>query len=68
MPLLLETSIQAQFLIPMAISLGFGIIFATVITLFIVPINYLLLEDCGRLITWLKHLYRRSSNDTSSKV
>ena len=68
MPLLLETSIQAQFLIPMAISLGFGIIFATVITLFIVPINYLLLEDCGRLITWLKHLYRRRPNDTSSKV
>ncbi|SQD79183.1 efflux RND transporter permease subunit [Moritella yayanosii] len=68
MPLLLETSIQAQFLIPMAISLGFGIIFATVITLFIVPINYLLLEDFGRLITWLKHLYRRRPNDTSSKV
>ena len=68
MPLLLETSIQAQFLIPMAISLGFGIIFATVITLFIVPINYLLLEDCGRLLTWLKHLYRRRPNDTSSKV
>ncbi|NQZ50532.1 MAG: efflux RND transporter permease subunit [Moritella sp.] len=68
MPLLLETSIQAQFLIPMAISLGFGIIFATVITLFIVPINYLLLEDFGRLLTWLKHLYRRRPNDTSSKV
>ena len=68
MPLLLETSIQAQFLIPMAISLGFGIIIATVITLFIVPINYLLLEDFGRLLTWLKHLYRRRPNDTSSKV
>jgi len=68
MPLLFETSIQAQFLIPMAISLGFGIIFATVITLFIVPINYVLLEDFGRLIVWLKHLYRRRPNDASSKV
>jgi len=68
MPLLFETSIQAQFLIPMAISLGFGIIFATVITLLIVPINYLLLEDFGRLIAWLKHLYQRRPNDTTSKV
>lgn len=45
MPLLFEKSTQAQFLIPMAVSLGFGILFATVITLFIVPINYLILED-----------------------
>jgi multidrug efflux pump subunit AcrB len=44
-PLLFETSTQAQFLIPMAVSLGFGILFATLITLFIVPINYLILED-----------------------
>ena len=45
MPLLFEKSTQAQFLIPMAISLGFGIIFATLITLFVVPLNYLILED-----------------------
>lgn len=45
MPLLFEKSTQAQFLIPMAVSLGFGILFATLITLFIVPINYLILED-----------------------
>lgn len=45
MPLLFEKSTQAQFLIPMAISLGFGILFATLITLFIVPVNYLILED-----------------------
>lgn len=43
MPLLFEKSTQAQFLIPMAVSLGFGIIFATLITLIMVPINYLLL-------------------------
>ncbi len=48
MPLLFEESTQAQFLIPMAISLGFGILFATVITLFIVPLNYLILEDIQR--------------------
>ena len=42
-PLLLETSLQAQFLIPMAISLGFGVIFSTAITLLLVPVSYSLL-------------------------
>jgi len=44
MPLLFEQSTQAQFLIPMAVSLGFGILFATFITLLLVPVNYLLME------------------------
>ena len=44
-PLLLEKSMQAQFLIPMAISLAFGVMFATFITLIIVPSIYLILED-----------------------
>ena len=48
-PLLLEKSTQAQFLIPMAVSLGFGILFATVVTLILVPINYLILEDIAAL-------------------
>ena len=37
LPLMLERSLQAQFLIPMAISLGFGVIFATTITLYLIP-------------------------------
>ena len=41
-PLLFESSTQAQFLIPMAVSLGFGILFATFVTLLLVPINYLI--------------------------
>lgn len=44
-PLIFEKSTQAQFLIPMAVSLGFGILFATFITLLLVPLNYLVLED-----------------------
>ena len=44
-PLIFEKSTQAQFLIPMAVSLGFGVLFATFITLLLVPINYLILED-----------------------
>lgn len=44
-PIILETSVQAQFLIPMAISLGFGVLFATGITLLLIPALYLILED-----------------------
>lgn len=48
MPMVLETDIQAKFLIPMAVSLSFGILFATFITLLLVPCVYLMLEDVGK--------------------
>ncbi len=48
-PLIFETSTQAQFLIPMAVSLGYGILFATIVTLILIPVNYLVLEDIKRL-------------------
>ena len=54
LPLLLEKSLQAKFLIPMAISLAFGVIFSTVITLVLVPAGYIILED---LKTWFGKLY-----------
>lgn len=44
-PIIFETSLQAQYIIPMAISLGFGILFATTIILVLVPCMYLVLED-----------------------
>ena len=44
-PMLLERSLQARFLIPMAISLAFGVMFATLITLLLVPSLYMVLED-----------------------
>lgn len=50
MPLMFETSIQAQFLIPMAISLGFGILFATAITLFLIPCCYMMGEEIKEMI------------------
>lgn len=53
-PLLMEKSTQAQFLIPMAISLGFGILFATLITLIIIPVNYVLFENAGTVLNQLK--------------
>ena len=43
--MLMERSVQAQFLIPMAISLGFGVMFATLITLLLIPCGYIALED-----------------------
>ena len=45
MPIVFERSLQAQVVIPMAISLAFGILFATVITLLLVPALYLILND-----------------------
>jgi multidrug efflux pump subunit AcrB len=47
-PIVLETSLQAQIVIPMAASLAFGILFATVITLFLIPCLYLILDDFGK--------------------
>jgi len=47
-PMIWETSRQARFLIPMALSLGFGIVFSTFITLGIVPSLYMILEDLKR--------------------
>jgi len=44
-PMLLERSLQAKFLIPMAAGLGWGVLFATGITLLIIPSLYLILED-----------------------
>jgi hypothetical protein len=43
--MIFETSMQARFLVPMAVSLGYGIVFATAITLILVPTLYRILED-----------------------
>ncbi len=61
-PLIFETSTQAQFLIPMAVSLGYGILFATIVTLILIPVNYLVLEDIKRLFG-----YSRSAVATAVK-
>jgi multidrug efflux pump subunit AcrB len=59
MPIMMEGSLQAQTVIPMAISLSFGIIFATVITLFLIPSLYLLQIDffrrMRRIRNWLTY-------------
>jgi len=55
-PILLEKSLQAQFVIPTAVSLSFGIIFATVITLFLIPALYILQEDFVARVRDMKNL------------
>jgi len=50
-PMILETDMQARFLIPMAISLGFGVLFASFIILLVVPSLYMILEDFHGLFT-----------------
>ncbi len=50
MPIIMETSLQAKIVIPMAVSLAFGVLFATVITLILIPCQYVALEDAKRLI------------------
>jgi multidrug efflux pump subunit AcrB len=61
MPMLFETDVQARFLIPMAVSLGFGVLFATFITLILIPSIYMMLED-------LKHLFLGRRADESIKL
>lgn len=62
MPMILETSVQAKFLIPMAISLGFGILFGTGITLLLIPALYLILEDLRRLVGFVEPQASDSGN------
>jgi len=49
-PMIFETSRQARFLIPMALSLGFGVLFATLITLILVPSFYMAIEDVKKFL------------------
>ena len=59
LPLILDDSIQNQMLVPMAVSLGFGLLFATAITLYLIPAAYLVLEEVLGLIRKGWAWYRR---------
>lgn len=62
-PLILETSIQAQFLIPMAVSLAFGVLFATFVSLLLVPASYLLLDGWqSKISNWGKSSAEKSTS------
>jgi multidrug efflux pump subunit AcrB len=59
-PMLLEKSLQARFLVPMAVSLGFGVMFATGITLLLIPSGYMILDDIHVLIEKVKRFFSTS--------
>jgi multidrug efflux pump subunit AcrB len=53
-PLILETDMQARFLIPMALSLAAGVTFATILTLVLIPSLLAIVNDVRRLAVWVK--------------
>jgi multidrug efflux pump subunit AcrB len=59
LPLLMDRSLQAQFLIPMAVSLGAGILFSTVITLYLIPCALLLSDDLSKGFARIRNWYFR---------
>ncbi len=63
-PILLESSRQARHLTPMAVSLGFGVLFATGITLILVPCGYMILEDIHRAIDKLMSRHLQAPHQT----
>jgi multidrug efflux pump subunit AcrB len=66
-PMIFETSRQARFMIPMAVSLGYGIVFATLITLVLVPSLYLLVEDAqAGVARVMARLRSRGSSDAEA--
>lgn len=58
-PIILERSLQAQIVIPMATSLAFGILFSTVVTLILVPLLYIILDDAKRTSSRFFHWWWR---------
>ncbi|AXT32707.1 efflux RND transporter permease subunit [Pseudoalteromonas tunicata] len=54
LPIMFETSLQAKFVIPMAVALGFAVLFATIVTLVLVPCLYLILYDLRKPFSWVK--------------
>ena len=62
LPIMFETSLQARFVIPMAVALGFAVLFATLLTLVLVPCLYLMLDDIKGIFRWIKQkLTRRAT-------
>ncbi len=68
MPIIFETSLQARFVIPMAVSLGFAVLFATLITLVLVPALYIILTDMQGAGSRLKAKIRRKPKSGDNQL
>ncbi|MGI2167832.1 efflux RND transporter permease subunit [Shewanella oncorhynchi] len=62
-PIILERSLQAQIVIPMATSLAFGILFSTLVTLILVPLLYIILDDIKRTSSRFFHWWWQPKKD-----
>jgi multidrug efflux pump subunit AcrB len=60
LPIMFETSLQARFVVPMAAGLGFAVLYATIITLVLVPCLYLILQDLAKPKGWFKSKFKRN--------
>jgi multidrug efflux pump subunit AcrB len=67
-PMMLETSMQARFIIPMAVALAFGVAFATLITLTLVPALYVMIEDAKRLVRLLRRPWQDRDQDSDPRA
>ena len=65
---MMETSVQAQFLIPMVTSLAFGVLFATGVTLVLVPALYLMGEDMSKLIRKTADRFKRIPSGVAADI
>jgi multidrug efflux pump subunit AcrB len=76
LPIMFETSLQAKFVIPMAVALGFAVLYATLVTLVLVPCLYMMLEDLKarfgglfRILAWpIQYLKKPKSDVASSEI
>ncbi|NKF51422.1 efflux RND transporter permease subunit [Shewanella sp. WXL01] len=67
-PILMEQSLQAQIVIPMAASLAFGILFSTVVTLVLVPVLYIILDDTKHMLNRFWHWWWPWAEDLPAQV
>lgn len=69
LPIMFETSLQAAFVVPMAAALGFAVLYATLVTLILVPCLYLILLDLRKPFTWIKSkLVKSTKNGESASI
>jgi multidrug efflux pump subunit AcrB len=66
LPIMFETSLQASFVIPMAVALGFAVLYATIVTLVLVPCLYIILLDLTRPFNWVKSKLSTHTNAESN--
>ncbi|GAC18955.1 efflux RND transporter permease subunit [Paraglaciecola arctica] len=62
LPIMFETSTQAKIVIPMAVALGFAVLYATLVTLVLVPCLYMILEDLKAGLSWFFGLFGKIFN------